>query len=194
MPGEERKQRLIQDFVGLLQEAGSTAEDPDTARIGAGDYAESYLDRSVDGYTHYDELILDDGMVMRRYENGAIRLENPASGVIQEERIDGKLLVSLPTGKVVFQAFPGEPLLVYDTVGQQGPFLAGVSLANLPGECHPRHVYHFQDGDGGHMVEVRSLRYYRLAPPRPREPEEPKRLLRPDPRAARQLPLETRAG
>lgn len=134
----------------------------DGNRLGSGEYLERADGSLLDGFTGYDEMILENGLLLRRYDNGSVRLENPASGVIQEERIDGKLLVSLPTGKVVFQKFVGEPLLVYDTTGSQPPGLARVSTASLPGEHEPRHVYHFQDREGGHVIDLCTLRYYRM--------------------------------
>ena len=82
--------------------------------------------------------------------------------MIQEEKVDGSMVISLPDGKVLFQEFRGEPLLLYDTEKGGAPGLARVSSAQLPGETQPRFVFHFQDGDVAHMVELESLRYYRL--------------------------------
>lgn len=135
----------------------------DGNRLGGGEFLERPADALLDGFTSYEELALGNGLLLRRYANGAVRLENPTSGVIQEERIDGKLLVSLPNGKVVFQKFIGEPLLVYDTAGIQPPGLARVSTASLPGEEEMRHVYHFQDQEGAHIIDLCTLRYYRMA-------------------------------
>lgn len=171
------KNKLVQDFVTLLTAmeqavvqnpaftgggGGGFPGAPTEGRMGPGEYTEKRDDGLSDSFTKYEELILEDGRVLRRYENGSVRLENPTSGVIQEERIDGKLLVSLPNGKVIFQQFSGEPLLVYDTVGSAAPGLARVSSASLPGEEQPKFVYHFQDGEGAHLIELESLRYYRV--------------------------------
>ncbi|MCE7872264.1 hypothetical protein DYH09_18055 [bacterium CPR1] len=176
------KNKLVQDFVTLLtameqavvQNPAFSGAGPSndggwggggaapSGRLGPGEYTEKREDSLSDSFTKYEELVLEDGRVLRRYENGSVRLENPTSGVIQEERIDGKLLVSLPNGKVIFQQFSGEPLLVYDTVGSAAPGLARVSSASLPGEEQPKFVYHFQDGEGAHLIELESLRYYRV--------------------------------
>jgi hypothetical protein len=123
---------------------------------------EATVDAPVDSFLDYEEETLRDGRIMRRYNNGSVRLENPTSGVIQEERPDGSLLVSLPNGRDIFQRFRGEPLLVYDTQRGGPPRLATVSSARLPGEKAAKLVYHFQDDDGHHLVEVEGLRYYRL--------------------------------
>ncbi|MEW6281284.1 MAG: hypothetical protein AB1758_21920 [Candidatus Eremiobacterota bacterium] len=182
------KQKLVADFVTLLtaMEQAVTQNQPPTQtgpqdsagfggggaphdgyRLGPGEYTEKKSgDGICDSFTSYEELVLEDGRVLRRYENGSVRLENPTSGVIQEERIDGKLLVSLPNGKVIFQQFSGEPLLVYDTVGSNAPMLARVSSATLPGEPQPKFVYHFHDHEGAHLIELESLRYYRVAQPK----------------------------
>jgi hypothetical protein len=123
---------------------------------------EAVVDGQMDSFLSYEEETLRDGRIMRRYNNGAVRLENPTSGVIQEERPDGSLLVSLPNGRDIYQRFRGEPLLVYDTHRGGSPRLATVSSARLPGEKAAKLVYHFQDDDGHHLVEVEGLRYYRL--------------------------------
>ena len=117
----------------------------------------------IDSFTRYEELKLPDGRILRRYDTGSVRLENPKSGVIQEERPDGSLLVSLPTGKVIYQEFRGEPLLVYNPDDRSlPPDVARVSSAIIPGETEPRFVFHFQDGDGTHLVDLDRLRYYRI--------------------------------
>jgi hypothetical protein len=119
----------------------------------------------VDSFTRYEELKLGDGRVLRRYDTGAVRVENPKSGVIQEERADGSLLLSLPTGKVIFQEFRGEPLLVYNPDDRSlPPDLARVSNAVIPGETEPRFVFHFQDQEGTHLVDLEKLRYFRIKP------------------------------
>lgn len=116
----------------------------------------------VDRYHDYDEEVLLDGRLMRRFTNGTVQIENRNSGVIHEERVDGSLLVSLPNGKDLFQQFRGEPLLVYDTQRGGPPALAQVATAELPGSSEPRLVYHFEDWEGRHLVDVEDLRYFRL--------------------------------
>lgn len=179
MSGGFNKEKLVQDFVSLLSAmeqaagggGGSAPQAPGAGGRGGGaagleDWSDEPLDNipggTVDSFTDYDELVLEDGRILRRYDNGSVRVENPTSGVIQEERADGSLVVSLPNGKVMFQEFRGEPLLVYDTERGGPPGLARVSSAQLPGETQPKFVFHFQDFEGSHLVELESLRYYRV--------------------------------
>jgi hypothetical protein len=119
----------------------------------------------TDTFTVYEQMTLADGRVLRRYDTGAVRVENPKAGVIQEERVDGSLLVSLPTGTVIFQEFRGEPLLVYNVDRNRAPGLARVSSAVLPGETTSKFVFFFQDEVGVHLVELGTLRYYKVRPP-----------------------------
>jgi hypothetical protein len=119
----------------------------------------------TDTFTVYEEMTLPDGRILKRYDTGAVRVENPKSGVIQEERVDGSLLVSLPTGTVIFQEFRGEPLLVYNIDRNRAPGLARVSSATLPGETSPKFVFFFQNELGVHLVELGTLRYYKVRPP-----------------------------
>lgn len=133
---------------------------------GQEDWSDEPLDNipggTIDLFNDYEELTLDDGRILRRYENGTVRVENPVSGVMQEEKVDGSLVVSLPNGKVLFQEFRGEPLLVYDTENGGAPGLARVSSAQLPGDMAPKFVFHFQDFECSHLIELESLRYYRV--------------------------------
>ena len=115
-----------------------------------------------DSFNEYEEVVLEDGRILRRYATGSVRVENPTSGVIQDEKPDGSMVISLPDGKVLFQEFRGEPLLLYDTEKGGAPGLARVSSAQLPGDSQAKYVFHFQEGDIAHMVELESLRYYRL--------------------------------
>lgn len=117
---------------------------------------------TVDSFNEYEEVHLEDGRILRRYTSGSVRMENPVSGVIQDEKPDGSMVLSLPDGKVLFQEFRGEPLLLYDTEKGGAPGLARVSSAQLPGETSAKFVFHFQEGDIAHMVELESLRYFRL--------------------------------
>ncbi|MEW6281643.1 MAG: hypothetical protein AB1758_23735 [Candidatus Eremiobacterota bacterium] len=120
----------------------------------------SPLDNLRDSFIQYEENPLEDGRRIRRYEDGNVRLLNDDSGVIQEERVTGKLLISLPNGKVIYQDHPGEPLLVYDTTGNQAPTLARVSLVRLPGQEKLRYVYNFADTAGTHLVDIETLQYF----------------------------------
>ncbi len=117
----------------------------------------------VDTVPNYSQSFLDDGRVLKQYDDGSVRLENPRSGVIQEERANGSLLVSLPDGKLLFQEFPSDPLLVYDLNHQEAPpRLAGVGMVALPGESDAKPVYNFRDDSGTHLVDIQSLRYFRV--------------------------------
>lgn len=117
-----------------------------------------------DTFTTYEELTLADGRVLRRYDTGSVRVENPTSGIIQEERADGSLLVSLPQGLVIYQEFRGEPLLVYDVDRGGLPEVARVVSLLLPGQKEHKYVFLFQDAEGSHLIELETLRYYRVRP------------------------------
>lgn len=160
------KEQLVQQFASLLgdvQKKEQTPEIPDDGWVEDwSEPLENIPGGTLDTFNDYEEVALEDGRLLRRYTSGAVRVENPTSGVIQEERVDGSLVISLPDGKVLFQEFRGEPLLLYDTEVGGAPGLARVSSAQLPGESQPRFVFHFQDGPVAHMVELESLRYYRL--------------------------------
>ncbi len=162
------KDKLVKDFASLLGAmetaggASSGAASPPEWVDDINEPLDNLPGGTVDTFTDYDELILDDGRILRRYEGGSVRVENPTSGVIQEEKPDGSLVISLPNGKVLCQEFRGEPLLVYDTETPGPPGLARVSSAQLPGESQPKFVFHFQDREGSHLIELESLRYYRV--------------------------------
>ena len=160
------KEKLVKEFADLL---GSVNKNETKSEIPPDGWVEDWSEPlenipggTTDSFNDYEEINLEDQRILRRYTSGAVRVENPTSGVIQEERVDGSLVISLPDGKVMFQEFRGEPLLLYDTENGGAPGLARVSSAQLPGETQPRFVFHFQDGDVAHMVELESLRYYRL--------------------------------
>ncbi len=174
------KQKLVNDFMTLLtamEQAVTPGGDPsyDQGRSqaaaafrggrGGGSPEEQQANSQLDSFTNYEEIALADGRILRRYDTGSVRVENQKSGVIQEERADGSLIISLPNGKVIFQEFRGEPLLVYDTDRGGAPGLARVSSATLPGETGPKFVFHFQDFEGAHLVELETLRYYRVKRP-----------------------------
>lgn len=175
------KQKLVNDFMTLLtamEQAVTPGGDPSYdqgrsqaaaafrgGRGGGGSPEEQQANSQLDSFTNYEEIALADGRILRRYDTGSVRVENQKSGVIQEERADGSLIISLPNGKVIFQEFRGEPLLVYDTDRGGAPGLARVSSATLPGETGPKFVFHFQDFEGAHLVELETLRYYRVKRP-----------------------------
>ena len=117
---------------------------------------------TIDSYTSYEQIVLEDGRVLRRYDTGSVRVENPKSGVIQEERPDGSLVVSLPSGKVIWQEFSGEPVFVYNSEVKGPPGLARVVSVALPGDTVLKYVFHFNDGEGAHLVDLETLRYYRV--------------------------------
>lgn len=116
----------------------------------------------IDSYPTYTQLRLPDGRVLRRYDTGSVRTENPKSGVIQEERADGSLLVSLPSARLILQECPGEPVLLFDLETGAPAGLVRVGMLQLPGEETARPVFHFRDSEGEHMVELESLRYFRV--------------------------------
>ena len=100
-------------------------------------------------------------LIVSRYDDGATRRENPVSGVIQEDRPDGSLTVSLPGGRVIAQRYQGEPLLVVDLENGTAPVLGRVASMTLEGQ--PRLVYHFEDAVAVHHIfEMSSLRYFRV--------------------------------
>lgn len=160
------KEKLVQEFASLLTSVDQQQKEEELPPDGwVEDWSEPLENipgGTIDSFNEYEEVTLEDGRILRRYTSGAVRVENPTSGVIQEERADGSLVLSLPDGKVLFQEFRGEPLLLYDTEVGGAPGLARVSSAVLPGETQQRFVFHFQDGPVAHLVELESLRYYRL--------------------------------
>jgi len=164
------KQKLVQEFANLLAQMeqavrGSSGGGGGAAEAPQRSPEEHYSKGTIDSFAGYEELNLEDGRLLRRYDSGAVRVENPKSGVIQEERADGSLIISMPNGKVIFQEYRGEPLLVYDTDRGGPPMLARVGSATLPGETQARFVFHFQDPEGSHLVDLETLRYYRVNRP-----------------------------
>ncbi|GMU51265.1 MAG: hypothetical protein AMXMBFR33_04110 [Candidatus Xenobia bacterium] len=101
--------------------------------------------------------------LVRRYENGAVRVENISSGVIMEERPDGSLIVSLVNGLMLHQAAPQESVLVLDCNGRRPPQVARVSNVHLRGAQAPVTFMHFEDEEGEHYVDIETLRYFRLS-------------------------------
>jgi hypothetical protein len=114
-----------------------------------------------DGFSEYEEEYLDDERSLRRYPNGTVRLQNHHSGIMQEERPDGSLLISLPDGKVLYQRMGGESVLVMDTNSHYAPKVAQVSAVRIPNQDEPALVFHFQDRNGTHLIEMETLRYFR---------------------------------
>ncbi len=121
----------------------------------------SPLDQMRDGYTSYEERPLKDGRKVRQYENGNTRVYSADGQVIQEERDNGNFMVSLPTGRVLYQEQPGEPLMVVDSATRQPLGMARVVMLQL-GEGDPKAAYTFVDGNSAHFVDVESLKYYRM--------------------------------
>jgi hypothetical protein len=116
-----------------------------------------------DTFTSYEESELPNGNKVRRYDTGAVRVLNHRSGIVQEERVNGNMLVSLPTGRVLFQEHPGYPLLVFDSVNGGQPLLARVVIVQLGTGSEAAPAFQFEDPDGHHFVDLDSLRYVRVA-------------------------------
>jgi len=115
-----------------------------------------------DTYTDYDTETLEDGRVVKRFQDGTVRVENPNTGLIQEERKDGTFLVSLPGGRLLYQAFSGDPLLAYNlNEVNSAPVVAQVAMTNLPGKIEPSLVYTFVENQQMHVIDAEGLRYYR---------------------------------
>ncbi len=160
--------RTPRDQFGSQGELETTPAGPEALLDAPG----SMLDNIRDSFSQYSESALQDGRTLRNYDDGKIRLINVKSGVIQEERTTGKMLISLPNGRVIYQDNPGEPLLVYDTRGNHEPLIARVSLLRLA--TGSRYVYNFEDPCGTHLIDLESLEYFVMPPgskPRQREKE-----------------------
>ncbi len=163
MPASEtsRSDRGQRDFFGLQFENEAGPSGPEALQDAPG----THLDNIRDAFTEYDESSLQDGRSLRNYEDGKIRLINNQSGVIQEERLTGKMLISLPNGRIIYQDNPGEPLLVYDTRGGIEPVIARVSM--LRQGLASRYVYNFTDDTGTHLIDLETLEYFHLPIGRP---------------------------
>ncbi|MCE7871177.1 hypothetical protein DYH09_12460 [bacterium CPR1] len=157
---------LIEGLKGLLQNVQNVAMAsqgiaPPEPVDSAGPPQVTVTDR----LDHFQEE--GDGQrLMRRYEDGTVRTENVASGVIMEERPDGSLYVSLAEGRLIHQAAPGEPLLAYDSVNGGPPRVAQASRVYFEADAEPTVALHFEDDCGVHFVELETLRYFRLTRPR----------------------------
>ena len=128
--------RTPRDQFGSQGELETTPAGPEALLDAPG----SMLDNIRDSFSQYSESALQDGRTLRNYDDGKIRLINVKSGVIQEERTTGKMLISLPNGRVIYQDNPGEPLLVYDTREEDcglGLMVASGYKAGLPWSILP---------------------------------------------------------
>lgn len=147
---------LLQSLLKLIEQAAEPA--PVAQPFVLECSGEKEVDRAVD----YTETVAGDGRVIQHYTHGTVRVTNSVSGVIQEERADGSLVVSLPNGRVLHQQFPGDPLLCFDTQSQATPILARVAMVRLPEAEHASLVFHYQEHNTNHLVELDSLRYFRF--------------------------------
>ncbi len=116
-----------------------------------------------DSFTSYEEHELANGNKLRRYDSGAVRVLNLRSGIVQEERPNGNFLVSMPTGRVLFQEQPGYPLLVFNAVHGGAPILARVCIVQLGTGAEAQPAFQFEDEEGNHFVDLDSLRYVKVA-------------------------------
>ncbi|NDD29507.1 MAG: hypothetical protein EB084_14695 [Proteobacteria bacterium] len=115
-----------------------------------------------DSYEDYNTETLADGRLIKRFEDGTVRIENPKTGLIQEERKDGTFLVSLPGGRLLYQAFAGDPLLAYNlNEANSKPVVAQVAMTHLPGKEEATMVYTFVEDQHMHVIDAESLRYFR---------------------------------
>ncbi|MBX3167990.1 MAG: hypothetical protein KF760_11285 [Candidatus Eremiobacteraeota bacterium] len=117
-----------------------------------------------DSFSRYDEQELPNGNKLRRYDTGNVRILNPRSGIVQEERPNGNFLVSLPTGRIIFQEQPGYPLLVFSSIHGGPPLMARVCVVQLGAASEARPAFQFEDQEGNHFVDLDSLRYVKVAP------------------------------
>lgn len=119
-----------------------------------------------DTFVEYETETLQDGRLLKRYKDGTVRVENPSTGLIQEERKDGTFLVSLPGGRLLYQAFAGDPLLAYNlNDGSSAPVVAQVAMTVLPGHVEPSMIYTFVENQQTHVVDAEGLRYFRSRTP-----------------------------
>lgn len=119
----------------------------------------------IDEAIAYEEMNLPDGRMVQRRADGSVRVVNLKSGIIQEERADGSLILSMASGKYVFQEYRGEPLVVYDDSDAGQRLLARVGRVSLPGFEQARCVIFFEDYEGAHLIDLETLRYYRVNKP-----------------------------
>mgnify|MGYP000911891971 CR=1 FL=1 len=164
---------LMQELNGLLDNVHSVAaqvslecqtllEDESSERnanISAGHFVNPCFHDRTDRF--HEECA--GNHLVRRYENGAVRVENLSSGIIMEERPDGSLIVSLADGLILFQAAPHESVLVSDSTGERPLRVAQVSNVYLRGSQTPVTFMHFEDEEGEHYVDIETLRYFRMS-------------------------------
>ena len=118
----------------------------------------------VDRMTRSDATVLEDGRVVKRFEDGRVQIINNNNGVIHQESADGKLLISLPDGRLIMQEFPGDPMFVHDT----NDLDARPVQAHLAADATGRLILLFTDDLGTQAVDVESsgiLRTQRLGTP-----------------------------
>jgi hypothetical protein len=158
------RQELVRGFAALL---AAIEQANVLAGSGSGSQAPAAtvnpFANITDTFTSYEEQELPNGNKLRRYDSGAVRVINPRSGIVQEERPNGNFLVSMPTGRVLFQEQPGYPLLVFSSVQGGPPILARVCIVQLGTGSEAQPSFQFEDEDGNHFVDLDSLRYVRVA-------------------------------
>jgi hypothetical protein len=147
---------VIEQANGLINGQSGQASSPAAPLVNP-------LENIRDTFSTYDEQTLPNGNVVRRYDNGAVRVMNPRSGIVQEERMNGNLLVSMPTGRVLFQEQPGFPLLVFNSVHGGAPLLARVAIVQLGTAAEAKPAFQFEDQEGNHFVDLESLRYVKVS-------------------------------
>lgn len=158
------RQDLIRGFVALLAAIEQANGMTGGSQSNAGAAPVNPFANIQDSFSRYDEQELPNGNKLRRYDSGAVRVLNPRSGIVQEERPNGNFLVSLPTGRVIFQEQPGYPLLVFSAVHGGPPLLARVCVVQLGSASEARPAFQFEDQEGNHFVDLDSLRYVKVAP------------------------------
>ena len=159
------RQDLIRGFAALLaaiEQANFIAGSGSGSQSGQAPSVNPFANIS-DTFTSYEEQELPNGNKLRRYDSGAVRVINPRSGIVQEERPNGNFLVSMPTGRVLFQEQPGYPLLVFSAVHGGPPILARVCIVQLGTGAEAQPAFQYEDQDGNHFVDLDSLRYVRVA-------------------------------
>ncbi len=162
MRGFQALLKTVEWAADVARQNGVVTDSYQRERQGGQNQNGNSLWEASDEFLDYEEEMLEDGRLIRRYDDGAVRIENPASGVMQQEGPDGSLMISLPGDKLIYQQYRGEPLLVYDSTGSSQPQVAQVSSVTLPGHEEPAIMFHFSDRNGTHLIELETLRYFRL--------------------------------
>lgn len=161
------RQELIRGFAALLSAIEQVSNLSANGAAARQNSAPAHVvtlpfEQIQDTFSGYEEQELSDGRKLRRYDTGAVRIINPKSQVMQEERPNGNLLVSLHSGKVIFQEQPGFPLLVFNSVQAGPPRLGRVAMVQFGSDTEPCPAFHFEDEEGGHFVVLESLRYIKV--------------------------------